>query len=50
MISQLTDKVAGSSNTWIEGKGEVISDEVARAFMVKVRTLLTDGGFPTDYG
>ena len=50
MISQLPDKIAASAKAWIEGKSEEISDEDNRVFMVKVRTLLTEGGFPIDYG
>ena len=31
-------------------KGDELSDEETRKFMVKIRTLLVDGGFPVDYG
>ena len=39
-----------TGKTWFEEKGDELSDEEARKFMVKIRTLLVNGGFPVDYG
>ena len=42
--------IAAKAKTWVEEKGDELSDEEARKFMVKIRTLLVNGGFPVDYG
>ena len=50
MVTQLPGKIAGPAKAWIEERDEDITDEEARKFMVKVRSLLVGGGFPVDYG